>query len=139
MSLSISCPQDRIAGGFKEGVVMRVLILALSATAIFAAPASAQRSEPGNQSVTVTGERTQTYRDRLAACLARRCPVNEDVDATMALAEVLFLDGHYEDARSYVLRSLDRNRRQAARYPEPVADLYRVNGRLARHLGHDGQ
>jgi hypothetical protein len=117
----------------------RFSIVALSAFALLAAPAAAQRTDPANQSVTVTGERIQTYRDRLAACLARHCPVNEDVDATMALAEVLFLDGHYEDARSAVLHSLDRNRRQAAHYPEPVADLYRVNGRLARHLGHDGQ
>jgi hypothetical protein len=117
----------------------RLAIPALSALALLATPAFAQRSGPTGQSVTVTGQRTQAYRDRLAACLARRCPVNEDVDATMALAEVLFIDGHYEEARSYVLQSLRRNHRQAAHYPEPVSDLYRVNGRIARHIGHDGQ
>ncbi len=116
----------------------RLAILALPAFALLATPAFAQRS-PASQSVTVTGQRIQVYRDRLAACLARHCPVNEDVDATMALAEVLFLDGHYEEARSYVLQSLGRNHRQAARYPVPVSDLYRVNGRIARHVGHDGQ
>lgn len=118
---------------------MRAVALALSACALLAIPAVAQQSGSGNQNVTVTGQRIQGYRDRLAACLARHCPVNQDVDATMALAEMLFIDGKYEEARSAVLQALDRNRRQAAHYPEPVADLYRVNGRLARHLGHDGQ
>lgn len=107
--------------------------------ALSAMPSVAQRAEPEGQAVTVTGQRVQGYRDRLAACLARRCPVNEDVDATMALTEVLFLDGQYDEARSTVLASLGRNRRQAARYPEPVADLYRVSGRLSRHLGFDDQ
>src|SRR5207253_3050417 len=110
--------------------------IALSPLALISTPATAQRA---GETVTVTGQRVQVYRDRLAACLARHCPVNEDVDATMALAEVLFLNGHYEEARRFVLRSLDRNHRAALTYPEPVADLYRVNSRLARHIGHDGQ
>ncbi len=129
-------PEDRE----EETVMRRIRVLVLSALPVaFAAPAAAQQPGPESQSITVTGERIQTYRDRLAACLARHCPVNEDVDATMALTEVLFLDGQYDEARSTVLASLDRNRRQAARYPEPVADLYRVNGRLSRHLGFDDQ
>jgi ATP/maltotriose-dependent transcriptional regulator MalT len=116
----------------------RVIVLALAATAL-AAPAPAQRSEPEGQSVTVTGNRIQSYRDRLAACLARHCPVNEDVDATLALAEVLFIEGDYTDARRAVQGSLRRNRDAAAAFPEPVSDLYRVDGRLARHMGLDRQ
>ena len=113
------------------------LVSALSALPLLASPAFAQTPEPGGQSITVTGQRIQQYRDRLAACLARRCPVNEDVDATMALTEVLFLEGQYEEARATVRASLARNRHQAARYPEPVADLHRVVGRLSGTLGFD--
>ena len=115
-----------------------VRVLALSALTVTATPAAAQR-EPEGQSVTVTGNRIQSYRDRLAACLARHCPVNEDVDATLALAEVLFVEGDYADARRAVQASLRRNHDAAATFPEPVSDLYRVDGRLARHLGLDRQ
>jgi hypothetical protein len=119
---------------------MRLSPLVLPAIVLLAVPAAAQqRSETSDQSITVTGNRIQSFRDRLAACLARHCPVNEDVDATLALAEVLFLDGEYVDARSAVQASLRRNHDAAATFPEPVSDLYRVDGRLARHMGLDRQ
>ena len=91
------------------------------------APALAQQAAPG-QNITVTGVRIQDYRDRLAACLARNCPVNEDVDATLALAEALFLNGEYREARERRRASLGRNRDARPRsFPEPVSDLYRVD------------
>ncbi|MEA3046004.1 MAG: hypothetical protein QOJ53_336 [Sphingomonadales bacterium] len=103
-----------------------------------APPLAAQPSAPAEgQNVVVTGVRIQDYRDRLAACLARRCPANEDADATLALAEALFLNGEYADARSAVRASLGRNRNQASAFPEPVSDLFRANSRLARHIGLD--
>lgn len=111
-------------------------VLFLLILAGLAAPAPAPAQGEG-QNVVVTGIRIQDLRDRLAACLARNCPTNEDVDATLALAEALFLDGDYAEARSYVRGSIGRNRRQAARFPEPVSDLFRVNSRLARHIGLD--
>lgn len=114
-------------------------VLALACTTLAALPAAAQPADSPGQSVVVTGNRAQAYRDRLAACLARNCPVNEDVDATLALAEVLFVDGHYADARRTVQASLRRNHDEAAAFPEPVSDLYRVDGRLARHMGLDRQ
>jgi hypothetical protein len=110
---------------------------ALAATAFIATSAAAQPSQPEGQTVTVVGQNLQHYRDRLAACLARHCPVNEDVDATLALAESQFLNGEYRDARSVVRASLRRNRDQASAFPEPVSDLYRVQARLARHIGFD--
>lgn len=117
---------------------MRIMVaLALLA----AAPAAAQPAATGpadvSQTVTVTGQRIQDYRDRLARCLARHCPVNEDVDATLALAETLFESGDYGEARRTVAASLDRNRNQARAFPEPVADLFRANARVDRHLGRD--
>ena len=116
---------------------MRAVALVLAACTFLTAPAFAQPTEPQGQSVTVTGQRLQDYRDRLAACLARRCPVNEDVDATMALAEALFLQGDYREARTAVRGSIRRNRDAAASFPEPVSDLYRVQARLARNIGLD--
>jgi hypothetical protein len=115
----------------------RFAFLALAATALAAAPAAAQTGRPDGSTVTVVGRNLQHYRDRLAACLARHCPVNEDVDATLALAESMFLNGDYRDARSVVRASLGRNRDQAHAFPEPVSDLYRVEARLARHIGFD--
>jgi hypothetical protein len=123
---------------------MRTLLaLALLASAVPAVPAFAQPATGAqsgdSQTVTVTGRRIQDYRDRLARCLARHCPVNEDVDATLALAEVVFEAGDYAEARRTVAASLDRNRSQARAFPEPVADLYRARARVARHLGRDDE
>ena len=119
---------------------MRVVIAA--SLLIAAAPAAAQSqygeryTEP-TQEIVVTGIRIQDYRDRLTACLARGCPPNEDIDATLALAEALFLEGEYGEARTVARESIRRNRDHAAQYPEPVSDLYRAHMRLARHLGFD--
>jgi len=105
---------------------------------LLAAPAAAQtppQSEPAEQTILVTGQRIQDYRDRLAACLARHCPTDEDADASLALAEALFLTGEYRDGRDVLQASLRRNGRNARAFPEPVSDLYRAHARLSRHLG----
>jgi hypothetical protein len=111
----------------------------LAFLAALPAPAMAQQREaqPEGQEIVVTGARIQDYRDRLAACLARHCPPNEDIDATTALAEMLFMAGDYRQARTTLRASLGRNRDEARNYPEPVSDLYRANARVARHLGLD--
>lgn len=116
-----------------RNVLFLVLLTGLSA------PALAQQDPPrgDDQNVVVTGIRIQDFRDRLAQCLARNCPPNEDADATLALAEALFLNGDYAEGRSYVRASIGRNRHQARGFPEPVSDLYRANARLARHIGYD--
>ena len=101
-----------------------------------AAPSAARSGgQTGGQEVTVTGRRIHDYRARLQACLARGCPPDEDVDASLALAEVEFESGAYAEARSTILQSLGRNRRHARAFPEPVADLYRSRARVARQLG----
>ena len=116
------------------------LVLLIGLLATWSVPAFAQAAQPqasagGGQEVTVTGRRIQDYRDRLRACIARGCPPNEDVDASLALAQVEFESGAYQEARRTILQSLDRNRRHARQYPEPVADLYRSRARVSRHLG----
>ena len=120
---------------------MRAAILtAIVLCSLGSAPAAAQeheRYDDPTEPIVITGIRVQDYRDRLAACLARNCPTDEDADATLALAEALFLEGEYGEARRAVAASLGRNRRRAGDYPEPVSDLYRAHARLSRHMGHD--
>ena len=103
------------------------------------ASAQPQDAAQGGQNVVVTGTRIQDFRDRLAACLARHCPVNEDVDATLALAEVLFIAGDYRGAHSTIRSSIGRNRQHRSAFPEPVSDLYRANSRVARNIGMDSE
>ena len=112
------------------------LLMMISLPAAAQEPAPAQDEQPG-EPIIVTGIRIQDYRTRLEACLARNCPPNEDADATLALAEALFLNGDYEEGRLAVHESLRRNRDEARGYPEPVSDLYRAHSRLSRHLGFD--
>ena len=107
---------------------------------LVAAPCGAQSGDGAaevTEPIVVTGIRIQDYRDRLAACLARGCPPDEDVAATLALAEAQLLEGEYRDARTTVRESIGRNRDEARNFPEPVSDLYRADARLSRHLGFD--
>jgi hypothetical protein len=110
------------------------ILLAAAAAAAVQTPPPPQGQ---GQEIVVTGVRIQDYRDRLAACLARHCPPNEDIDATTALAEALFVEGGYHEARTALRASLGRNRDEARAFPEPVSDLYRANARVARTLGLD--
>src|SRR5574338_758901 len=99
-----------------------------------AAPAPAAAPVPP---IIVIGQRLRIAEDALRDCLARHCPPNEDIDATLALAEPQLLDGKYDKARHTLLAALGRNKDEARRYPIPVSDLYRANGRVAAHMGLD--
>ncbi|HYI63722.1 MAG TPA: hypothetical protein VEW71_02435 [Allosphingosinicella sp.] len=107
--------------------------------ALFAATsavtADASHQEQAQPTIVVVGQRISDHRNTLAACLARRCPTNEDADASLALAEALFLDGDYREGRDVLQASLRRNQRNARAFPEPVSDLYRAHARISRHLG----
>jgi hypothetical protein len=103
------------------------LLLALAAAA----------AAPSSQPITVIGQRLPDLQAQLAQCLARRCPTDEDIDATLAVAEAQIIDGDYRAARRTLLSSLGRNGHAAKAYPIPVSDLYRANGRVAAHLGVD--
>jgi hypothetical protein len=108
-------------------------------TAVFLAPviASAQTAvgPPPARDVVVTGHRLADTEAALKACLVRHCPPNEDIDATLAHAENLFVAGNYVDARRTVMASLGRNKHLAKTYPVPVSDLWRAESRLSVHLG----
>jgi len=117
---------------------LRIDLLTVGLIAALAAlPAAAQDTSrgTGDQTIVVTGRPLGDTRRALAECLARKCAPNEDIDATLAHAENLFVAGDYKAARRTTLASIARNRRHAAAYPVAVADLYRANGRIAAHLG----
>lgn len=114
---------------------MAMMSILFAAAAVAQTPPAEPPVVPGT--IVVTGRRIADYRAALEACLARHCPPNEDIDATVALAEALFIRGEYHDARTTLRRSLSRNRSQSRTYPEPVSDLYRANARVARVLGLD--
>lgn len=117
--------------------MISVLLSTISLSAASLSATSAQPVAIEGAPIIVTGQRIDDLRAALESCLARRCPVNEDVDASTALAEALFLRGDTEDARGIIRRSLSRNGGEARLFPEPVADLHRANSRLSRHLGFD--
>jgi tetratricopeptide (TPR) repeat protein len=109
------------------------LLLATSASAATApTPAPAASTE---KPIIVTGISLRQTERNLKECLARHCPPNEDIDASLAHAENLFVAGDYKQARWTTLASIGRNSKYAKQYPVDVSDLYRANGRIAAHLG----
>lgn len=101
-------------------------LLAYAATA--AAPVWAQ-------DIVVTGKSLKQTEADLRACLARKCPPDEDIKATLAHAENLFVSGDYKNSRATLKDSLGRNRKHGGAYPVPVSDLLRANGRIAEQMG----
>lgn len=73
----------------------------------------------------------------LADCLARKCSVVDDVNATMRHAEALFASGKYPDARLALARSLSRNRGAVGQFPRAIAALYEASATIAEHNGDD--
>lgn len=112
----------------------------LAGVLALALPAVAQGQAPRNdgQTIVVTGKRIEDTRRALEACLARKCPPLEDMAATMAHAENLFIGGDYSKARSTVQASARRNDRFARQHPQEVATLHRADARISIHLG-DGE
>jgi len=87
--------------------------------------------------IVVIGQRIADAEADLNACLARGCRPDQDIDATLRLAETQLLAGKYREARTALLASLSRNKDEGRAYPIPVSDLYRANGKVAAHLGFD--
>ena len=106
-----------------------LILAALLASA--AAPAAAGESRP----IIVTGQSLKSTGDALDSCLRRGCPPDEDIRASLAHAENLFVAGDYDDARRVLKKSIGRNGDEDQTLPIPVSNLYRANSRVAAHLG----
>jgi hypothetical protein len=109
----------------------RLSILLLASA--LALPAAAQTN--GDPEIVVTGRSLKETGDALAACLARNCPPDEDVAASLAHAENQLLEGDYKDSRTTLLKSIGRNRKHGDKFPVEVSDLFRANSRVAEHVG----
>jgi len=79
--------------------------------------------------------RAQRTGAALAECLAKTCPVPDDVRLSIARAELQFAQGDYREARDTLGRSIARNRPAAKQYPRMVAALYEASGTVNRHYG----
>jgi tetratricopeptide (TPR) repeat protein len=105
-----------------------------------ASPALAQETgQERGQVIIVTGTPLPQAGRSLRDCIARHCPPEEDIAASLAYAENQFVAGDYEGARRTIKASIGRNNRYASQYPVPVSSLYRAGSRVASHLGegHD--
>lgn len=112
-----------------------VLLSAMMLAAAEAPPPKPAQSEP---EIVITGRSLRDTERALRECLARKCPPNEDIDASLAHAENLFVAGKYRDARGVTHAAIQRNHRYRKTYPIDVSDLYRANARISAHLG-EGQ
>lgn len=110
-----------------------LLVLMLGAATLAPTMLFAQTND--NREIVVTGRSLKDTAKTLADCLARHCPPDEDIAATLAHAENQLLSGEYKDSRSTLLSSISRNRRYGKEYPVPVSDLFRANSRVAEHVG----
>ena len=111
-------------------------MLVLLASALLIAD---QPSPAASPPIVVVGQRIRDAQSRLRDCLARNCKPNEDIDASLALAETQLLAGEYKDAEAALAASLRRNKRHQGSFPIPVSDLYRAHGKVSAHLGEDKQ
>src|SRR4051812_17699393 len=112
--------------------------LALLSSLLLATTAASAPNPQTEQTIVVTGRSLQDTERALRECLARKCPPNEDIAASLAHAENLFVAGKYGDARRVTLAAVGRNHRYRKTYPIDVSGLYRANARIAAHLG-EGQ
>ena len=106
----------------------------LALLAAGAAPSALAQSTE-SQEIVVTGRSLKDTEAALKACLARNCPPDEDIAATLAHAENQFLAGDYKDSRTTLLRSIGRNRKHGDQYPVEDSGLFRENSRIAEHVG----
>lgn len=94
-----------------------------------------RNNEQKNPVIIVKGKSLRQTLADLESCLARNCPPNEDIDATLAHAENLFVEGDYNESTKIINQSIKRNKKFSSEYPFEVADLYHSNGNVLQHLG----
>lgn len=85
--------------------------------------------------IVVTGRPLDATERALAECIARHCPPEEDMRATLAHAENQFVAGKYEGSQQTLGASISRNKRFAKTLPVAVSDVMRAKGRIDLHLG----
>lgn len=92
-----------------------------------ASPSSSTRND-----IVVTGRRAE---QNLAECVALDCPPAKDIEMSLQASVEQFADGRYADARSTLLKAIQRNRDHAADLPRPVSSLHATLATVAEHMG----
>lgn len=108
-------------------------------TFLAAAVAFAGQDMPSQDSKTivVTAKRLDATKKALDACIARKCPPDEEVAAALAHAENQFVEGEYQAARHTLHGTIGRVNSRAKDYPVAVANIWRADARISAHLGED--
>lgn len=113
---------------------VRIALLGALLASTVSAPALGQEGGVGEE-IVVTGQSLEDTAKALADCLARDCPPEEDIKATLDHAENLLVAGEYKDSRDTLRKSIGRNDRHGKQLPVPVAGLQRAYSRLSEQLG----
>lgn len=108
--------------------IIATLLLVGSSLPVFA-------QNESKREIVVTARSLKDTEADLKACLARKCPPDQDIKASLAHAENQFVEGDYRNARATLANALGRNRKHKGQYPIEVSDLLRANGNVAAHLG----
>jgi len=106
------------------------LLLAVAATA--ADPAAPPA--PSNE-IVVRGRSLDALRADLARCVAARCPIREDVIASVRVGEALFRQARYAQSRAVLQEAIRRDRDRATQDPFAMAGLYEATATVAQHDG----
>ena len=117
---------------------MNLLITLIAASAVPQTPQVSQQAEEPKL-IIVTAKRLDVTERALKACIERKCPPEQEIDAALAHAENLFVDGQYHDANGTLLKTIGHVKRYTKQYPEAVADLWRAQSRISTHMGERDQ
>ena len=85
--------------------------------------------------IVVVGANLADLEADVARCEAGRCAVRDDVIASVRLAEAMFGNGEYRQARSALARSVSRTKKAADSDPFAVAELQTARSTIAWHYG----
>lgn len=88
-------------------------------------------SPPPDTDIVVVGPNVAGAKRALEACIARRCPPNEEIKAALVYSTRQFLAGDYAAARQTLLKTRHRTAKFDTEYPIEVSDMHRALNSLA--------
>ncbi|MBC7831987.1 MAG: hypothetical protein H7Y62_08215, partial [Hyphomicrobium sp.] len=87
---------------------------------MIATPTPAVLEPNDGQTIVVTARTLKDTERDLVECIAKRCSPKEDIEASLAHGENLFLAGQFAEARTTLGRARNRNLRYAKELPIEV-------------------
>ena len=116
-------------------MLLTLLLTAQALGAAAAPPAAAPPTISDDGLITVTSTRLPDLEAAVAACRQARCPIRQDVAATVAYASKLFEDGAYVKARQALVAGINRVKHRTGEAPLVAAQLYAATAKLSEHEG----